>query len=156
MPGINKAIILGNVGGDPEIRRTQDGKPIANFSVATSEVWRDKTSGERKERTQWHRIVCFNEGLCKVIEQYVKKGSKVYVEGQLETRKWTGQDGKDHYTTEVVLRFNAVMELCGGGERRGPPANDDSDRTGARTLPPRGSGGISSGRAGDMDDDIPF
>lgn len=156
MSGLNKAIILGNVGRDPEIRRTQDGRPIASFSIATSEQWRDKDSGERKERTQWHNIVCFNEGLCKVIEQYVKKGSRVLVEGQIETRKWTAQDGTDRYTTEIVLRFNATLSLEGGGPRNGPPANEDADRAGARSLPARNSGAISSGRASDMDDDIPF
>jgi single-strand DNA-binding protein len=115
--GINKAIILGNVGRDPEIRRTQDGRPIASFSIATSEQWRDRDTGERKERTQWHNIVCFNEGLCKVIEQYVKKGSRVLVEGQIETRKWT-QDGVDRNTTEIVLRFNATLSLEGRIEPR--------------------------------------
>ncbi|WP_316234714.1 single-stranded DNA-binding protein [Bradyrhizobium sp. SZCCHNR1020] len=157
MSGLNRAIILGNVGGDPDIRRTQDGKPIASFSIATSEQWRDKDTGERKERTQWHRIVCFSEGLCKVIEQYVKKGSRLLVEGQIETRKWTDQGGVDRYVTEIVLRgFNASLSLEGGGQRNGPPANDDADRSGARSIPPRNSGSISSGRASDMDDDIPF
>ncbi|WP_315721650.1 MULTISPECIES: single-stranded DNA-binding protein [unclassified Bradyrhizobium] len=157
MSGLNRAIILGNVGGDPDIRRTQDGKPIASFSIATSEQWRDKDTGERKERTQWHRIVCFSEGLCKVIEQYVKKGSRLLVEGQIETRKWTDQGGVDRYVTEIVLRgFNASLSLEGGGQRNGPPANDDADRAGARSVPPRNSGSISSGRASDMDDDIPF
>lgn len=156
MSGVNQAIILGNVGGDPEIRRTQDGRPIAQFSIATSEEWKDKDSGERKERTQWHRIVVFNEGLCKVVEQYVKKGSKVYVSGQIETRKWTAQDGRENYTTEIVLRnFNSTLQLCGDRRAGGPPPNDNADRSDARSLPPRGSGGISSGKS-DIDDDIPF
>lgn len=155
MSGINKAIILGNVGRDPEIRRTQDGRPIASFSIATSEQWRDRDTGERKERTQWHNIVCFNEGLCKVIEQYVKKGSRVLVEGQIETRKWT-QDGVDRNTTEIVLRFNATLSLEGGSNRAGPPPNDNVDRSDAKPLPERNSGGISSGRRSNMDDDIPF
>lgn len=156
MSGVNQAIILGNVGGDPEIRRTQDGRPIAQFSIATSEEWRDKATGERKERTQWHRIVVFNEGLCKVVEQYVKKGSKVYVSGQIETRKWTAQDGRDNYTTEIVLRnFGSTLQLCGDRRAGGPPPNDNADRSDARSLPPRGSGGISSGKS-DIDDDIPF
>lgn len=157
MSGINKAIILGNVGRDPEIRRAQStGAPIASFSIATSEQWRDKETGERKERTQWHNIVCFNEGLCKVIEQYVKKGTRVLVEGQIETRKWTAQDGGDRYTTEIVLRYNATLSLEGGGQRNGPPPNDNADRADGRSIPPRNSGGISSGRANDIDDDIPF
>ena len=101
---VNKVILVGNVGKDPEIRRTQDGKAIANFSIATSETWRDKNSGEKKERTEWHRIAVFNEALCKVVEQYVKKGSKLYIEGQLQTRKWTDQAGVEKYTTEIVLQ----------------------------------------------------
>jgi single-strand DNA-binding protein len=155
MSGINKAILLGNVGRDPEIRRTQDGRPIASFPIATSETWRDKDTGERKERTQWHNIVCFNEGLCKVIEQYVKKGSRVLVEGLIETRKWTHQDGTDRYTTEIVLRFNATLSLEGGSSGNRPPPNDNADRADARPMPSRNSGGISSGKS-DMDDDIPF
>jgi single-strand DNA-binding protein len=109
---INKVILVGNLGRDPEIRRTQDGRPIANLRVATSETWRDKTSGEKRERTEWHNVVIFNEGLCRVVEQYLKKGSKVYLEGQLQTRKWQGQDGQDRYTTEVVLQnFNGQLVL---------------------------------------------
>ncbi len=101
---VNKVILVGNLGKDPEIRRTQDGRPIANLSIATSETWRDKNSGERKEKTEWHRVVIFNEGLCKVAEQYLKKGAKVYIEGALQTRKWTDQSGVEKYSTEVVLR----------------------------------------------------
>jgi single-strand DNA-binding protein len=109
---INKVILVGNLGKDPEIRRTQDGRPIANLRVATSETWRDKTSGEKRERTEWHSVVIFNEGLCRVVEQYLKKGSKVYLEGQLQTRKWQGQDGQDRYSTEVVLQnFNSALVL---------------------------------------------
>lgn len=109
---INKAILVGNLGKDPEIRRTQDGRPIANLRVATSETWRDKTTGEKRERTEWHNVVIFNEGLCRVVEQYLRKGSKVYLEGQLQTRKWQGQDGVDRYTTEVVLQnFNSQLVL---------------------------------------------
>jgi single-strand DNA-binding protein len=107
---VNKVILVGNLGKDPEIRRTQDGRPIANLSVATSESWRDKTTGERKEKTEWHRVVIFNEGLCKVAEQYLKKGAKVYIEGQLQTRKWTDQAGVEKYSTEVVLQgFNSNL-----------------------------------------------
>ena len=112
---VNKVILVGNLGKDPEIRRTQDGRPIANLSVATSESWRDKATGERKEKTEWHRVVIFNEGLCKVAEQYLKKGAKVYLEGQLQTRKWTDQSGADKYSTEVVLQgFNSNLTMLDG------------------------------------------
>ncbi len=112
---VNKVILIGNLGKDPEIRRTQDGRPIANLSVATSESWRDKTTGERKEKTEWHRVVVFNEGLCKIIEQYLKKGSKVYLEGALQTRKWQDKDGHDNYSTEVVLQgFNSQLTMLDG------------------------------------------
>lgn len=156
---VNKAIIIGHLGRDPEIRRTQDGKPIANLSVATSESWRDKATGERKEHTDWHRVVIFNEGLAGVAEQYLKKGSKVYIEGALKTRKWTDQGGVEKYVTEIVLQgFHAALTLL--DKREGvPPADENSyagpPAAGERSLPPRGAGGISSGR-GDMNDDIPF
>ena len=116
---INKVILIGNLGADPEIKRTQDGRPIANLSVATSESWRDKNTGERKEKTEWHRVVIFNEGLCKIAENYLKKGSKVYLEGQLQTRKWQDQSGQDKYSTEVVLQgFNGNLTMLDGmGER---------------------------------------
>ncbi len=120
---VNKVILVGNLGADPEIRRTQDGKPIANLRVATSETWRDRNSGERRERTEWHRVVVFNEGLCKVVEQYVKKGAKLYIEGQLQTRKWQDQQGQDRYSTEIVLQgFNSVLTMLdsrGGGMATG-------------------------------------
>ncbi|MGL4396385.1 MAG: single-stranded DNA-binding protein [Hyphomicrobium sp.] len=113
---VNKVILVGNVGKDPEIRRTQDGRPIANLSLATSETWRDKATGERKEKTEWHRVVIFSEPLCKVVEQYVKKGSKLYVEGALQTRKWTDKDGQEKYSTEVVLQgFNGSLTMLDGG-----------------------------------------
>src|SRR5919202_3288576 len=109
---VNKVILAANPGKDPEIRRTNDGRPIANLSIATSETWRDKNTGERKEKTEWHRVVIFNEGLCKVAEQYLKQGAKVYIEGQLQTRKWTDQSGQDKYSTEVVLqRFRGELAL---------------------------------------------
>ncbi len=112
---VNKVILIGNVGKDPEIRRTQDGRPIANLSIATSESWRDKNSGEKKEKTEWHRVVVFNENLCKVIEQYVKKGAKLYIEGQLQTRKWQNKEGVDQYSTEVVLQgFNGTLTMLDG------------------------------------------
>src|SRR5215510_1602090 len=109
---VNKVILIGNLGADPEIRRTQDGRPVANLSVATSENWRDKATGERREKTEWHRVVIFNEPLCRVAEQYLKKGSKVYLEGALQTRKWQDQSGQDRYSTEVVLQgFNAQLTM---------------------------------------------
>ncbi len=112
---VNKVILIGNLGADPEIRRTQDGRPIANLNIATSETWRDRNSGERKEKTEWHRVVIFNEGLCKVVEQYLKKGAKVYIEGQLQTRKWQDQNGQDRYSTEVVLQgFNSTLTMLDG------------------------------------------
>src|SRR5688572_28418926 len=112
---VNKVILVGNLGRDPEIRRTQDGRPIAQLSVATSENWRDKTTGERKEKTEWHRVVIFSEGLAKIAEQYLKKGSKVYLEGALQTRKWQDKDGNEKYTTEVVLQgFNSTLTMLDG------------------------------------------
>lgn len=109
---VNKAILIGNLGADPEIRRTQEGRPIVNLRLATSETWRDKSSGERKERTEWHRVVIFSEGLCTIAEQYLRKGSKVYVEGQIQTRKWTDKDGQEKYSTEIVLQgFGGVLTM---------------------------------------------
>src|SRR5215212_1503987 len=127
---VNKAILVGNLGDDPEIRSTQDGRPIANLRVATSETWRDKATGERKEKTEWHRVVIFNEGLCRVAEQYLKKGSKVYLEGQLQTRKWQDQQGQDRYSTEIVLQgFNSVLTMLdgrgGGAEMGGSGSSED-------------------------------
>ncbi|AYD01150.1 single-stranded DNA-binding protein [Neorhizobium sp. NCHU2750] len=122
---VNKVILIGNVGADPEIRRTQDGRPIANLRIATSETWRDRNSGERREKTEWHTVVVFNEGLCKVVEQYVKKGAKLYIEGALQTRKWQDQSGNDRYSTEIVLQgFNSTLTMLdgrgeGGGDRGG-------------------------------------
>ena len=123
---VNKVILIGNVGADPEIRRTQDGRPIANLRIATSESWRDRNSGERREKTEWHTVVVFNEGLCKVVEQYVKKGAKLYIEGALQTRKWQDQSGNDRYSTEVVLQgFGSTLTMLdgrggeGGGDRGG-------------------------------------
>jgi single-strand DNA-binding protein len=126
MSGVNKVIIIGNLGRDPEIRRTQDGKPICNLNIATSETWRDKNSGERKEKTEWHRVVIFNEGLCKVAEQYLKKGSKVYLEGQLQTRKWTDKDGVEKYSTEIVLQgFNSSLVMLDGKNEKQPAEMQD-------------------------------
>jgi single-strand DNA-binding protein len=160
---VNKVILVGNLGKDPEIRRTQDGRPIANLSVATSESWRDKTTGERKEKTEWHRVVIFNEGLCKVAEQYLKKGAKVYLEGQLQTRKWTDQAGVEKYSTEVVLQgFNSNLTMLdgrssgGGGGGFGPddPGGDFGSGGPSSAAPRRVA--AAGGRNSDMDDDIPF
>ena len=128
---INKVILVGNVGQDPEVRRMSNGDAVVNLSVATSESWRDKSTGERREKTEWHRVVIFNEHLAKVAEQYVRKGSKVYVEGQIQTRKWTDQQGQDKYSTEIVLnRFRGDLQMLdskGGGEERREPAPADLD-----------------------------
>src|SRR6201989_421941 len=116
---VNKVLLIGNLGADPEVRRMQDGRPVVNLRVATSESWRDKATGERKEKTEWHRVVIFNEGLAKIAEQYLKKGAKVYLEGALQTRKWTDQQGVEKYSTEVVLQgFNSALTMldrAGGG-----------------------------------------
>ncbi|MEM5492333.1 single-stranded DNA-binding protein [Hoeflea sp. AS16] len=173
---VNKVILVGNLGADPEIRRTQDGRPIANLSVATSESWRDKNSGERREKTEWHRVVIFNEGLCKIAENYLKKGSKVYLEGQLQTRKWTDQSGQDKYSTEVVLQgFNGNLTMLdgrnegggGGGGGRGGDYGGGGDFGGGSSGGDRGGsgggggggfggGGGGGGSSRDLDDDIPF
>ena len=158
---VNKVILIGNLGSDPDIKRTQDGRPIANLSIATSESWRDKNSGERREKTEWHRVVIFNEGLCKIAEQYLKKGSKVYLEGQLQTRKWQDKDGQDRYSTEVVLQgFNGNLTMLDGrGEGGG---QSEYSRVGNEGGGSRGGGsdfgqsGPSFGGGGDLDDEIPF
>ncbi|MGH6749563.1 MAG: single-stranded DNA-binding protein [Methyloceanibacter sp.] len=156
---VNKVILVGNLGADPEVRQTQDGRPIVNLRVATSDSWRDKATGERREKTEWHRVVIFNEGLCRVAEQYLKKGSKVYLEGSLQTRKWQDQSGQDRYSTEVVLQgFNSTLTMLdgrqgGGGEER-QSGGGDFGRTGAFG----GGGGKNSGASFDkeLDDEIPF
>jgi single-strand DNA-binding protein len=161
---VNKVILIGNLGADPEIRRTQDGRPIANLSVATSETWRDKATGERKEKTEWHRVVIFSEGLAKVAEQYLKKGSKVYIEGQLQTRKWTDpQSGVEKYSTEVVLQgFNSnltMLEGRSGGGGSGGFADEpggDFGVSGPSSSAPRRAVAAAGARNSDMDDDIPF
>jgi single-strand DNA-binding protein len=160
---VNKVILVGNLGKDPEIRRTQDGRPIANLSIATSETWRDKATGERKEKTEWHRVVIFSEPLCKIVEQYLKKGAKVYIEGALQTRKWTDQSGVEKYSTEVVLQgFNSTLTMLdgrggGGGGSFAEDSGSDFGVSGPSSAPqrrmaPAGGGG----RGNDMDDDIPF
>jgi single-strand DNA-binding protein len=152
---VNKVILVGNLGKDPEVRRTQDGRPIVNLSVATSENWRDKNTGERKEKTEWHRVVIFSEGLCRVAEQYLKKGSKVYLEGQLQTRKWTDKDNIERYSTEVVLQgFNSALTMLDGrGQGGGMGADEGVGSPAPRERQPAMAGG---GKRDDMDDEIPF
>lgn len=145
---VNKVILIGNVGADPEIRHTQDGRPIASLRLATSQTWRDRNSGERREKTEWHSIVIFNEGLCKVVEQYVFKGAKIYIEGALQTRKWQDQNGNDRYSTEVVLQgFNATLTMLDSNRGNGESGNSQNQQ-----QEQSGYGNYSS----DMDDDIPF
>ena len=164
---VNKVILIGNLGADPEIKRTQDGRPIANLRIATSDSWRDKNTGERKEKTEWHRVVIFNEGLCKVAEQYLKMGAKVYIEGALQTRKWTDQQGVEKYSTEVVLQnFNSTLTMLdgrsggtggGGGSFGGDDTGGDFGSSGPSSAPPRRVAAATGARANsDMDDDIPF
>lgn len=155
---VNKVILIGNLGRDPEIRSTQDGTRVANLSVATSESWRDKNSGERREKTEWHRVVIFNDRIVDVAEKYLHKGSKIYLEGQLQTRKWTDQSGQEKYTTEVVLqRFRGELTMLdarpGGAEAGGGYSEP------AHEAPSHGSptgGGRAPSSAGDLDDEIPF
>ena len=159
---VNKVIIVGNLGKDPEIRRTQDGRPIANLRLATSESWRDKATGERKEKTEWHRVVIFSEPLCKIVEQYLKKGAKVYIEGALQTRKWTDQSGVEKYSTEVVLQgFNSTLTMLegrsgGGGGSFGSDDAGDFGSSSPASSAPRRAVAAGGGRNSDMDDDIPF
>ncbi|MEM7749804.1 MAG: single-stranded DNA-binding protein [Pseudomonadota bacterium] len=162
---VNKVILVGNLGADPEIRRTQDGRPIANLRVATTESWRDKGSGERRDRTEWHRVVIFSEGLCRVAEQYLRKGAKVYIEGQLQTRKWQDQSGQDRYSTEVVLQgFNSTLTMLdgrnGGGGGMSDGGQSDYDSMGGGYDEPRrpagGGGGGGGGFDKPLDDEIPF
>lgn len=168
---VNKVILVGNLGRDPEVRFTQDNKKIVNLNLATSDSWKDKNTGEKRERTEWHRVVIFSDGLANIAEKYLRKGSKVYIEGQLQTRKWQGQDGQDKYTTEVVLQgFNCAMTMLdgpggasgggssgggsGGGSYGGGSGGYDSGLSG-------GSGGDFGGGSGaapgaELDDEIPF
>lgn len=162
---VNKVILVGNLGADPEVRRMNDGSPVVNLRIATSESWRDKQTGERREKTEWHSVVIFNDNLAKVAEQYLRKGAKVYVEGQLQTRKWQDQSGQDRYTTEVVLqRFRGDLQSLDKAPSNRPPASDDPDAYGSTTTrearpsnydrdDPRTGGGSY---ARDLDDQIPF
>ncbi len=155
MNGINKAIIIGHLGAKPEVRKTQGGAPVATFTGATGQTWRDKETGERKERTEWHRVVIFTEGLVKVAEQYLDKGSKVYVEGEMRTRKWTDKDGVDRYTTEIVLTgFNASLQMLDRAERA--PVADESSYGTTKTKSGDASTAGGAGKRDDMNDEIPF
>ena len=152
---VNKVILVGNLGRDPEVRHTQDGKPIVNMSLATSEQWRDKNSGERREKTEWHRVVIFNERLGEVAQKYLRKGSKIYLEGQLQTRKWTDQQGVEKYSTEVVLQnFRGELTML---DSRGEGGGDSG---GGGSFGSGGGGGMDepgpSSMGGDLDDEIPF
>ena len=165
---VNKVILVGNLGADPEIRRTQDGRPVANLRVATSKSWKDKTTGERREKTEWHRVVIFNENLCRIAEQYLKKGSKVFIEGQLQTRKWQDQAGQDRYSTEVVLQgFRGELTLldragaggaggAGGGEFGAEEGGGEFGSSGPTRKVAAAAGASARGPRGDMDDEIPF
>ena len=161
---VNKVILVGNLGRDPEVRRLNSGDSVVNLRIATSENWRDKATGERKERTEWHNVVIYNENLGKIAEQYLKKGSKVYVEGQLQTRKWQDQSGQDRYSTEVVLQgFNSALTMLdgarggsggGGGDYAGDNNDFGASRPAARQPAMAGAG--TGGKRGDLDDEIPF
>lgn len=166
---VNKVILVGNLGRDPEIRNTQDGMKIVNLSLATSESWRDRSSGERRERTEWHRVVIFNENLAKIAEQYLRKGSTIYIEGQLQTRKWTDQQGQEKYSTEVVLqRYRGELTMLGGrGDSGGGGGGDYGGGGGGGDYGAgQGGGGQDGGGGGggsapsggpdDLDDEIPF
>ncbi len=168
---VNKVILIGNLGRDPEVRALPSGDPIVNISIATSESWRDKATGDRVEKTEWHRVVIFDERLCDVASKYLHKGSKVYIEGQLQTRKYTDQAGVEKYSTEVVLRrFNSSLQMLdsrgegggdygggGGGQGGGAPSGGDQGGGGAPSGGDQGGGGgAQPGGGGDLDDDIPF
>lgn len=164
---VNKVILVGNLGADPEIRRLNSGEPVVNLRIATSESWRDRSSGERRDRTEWHSVVIFNDNLAKVAEQYLKKGAKVYIEGQLQTRKWQDQNGNERYTTEIVLqKFRGELQMLDtrgqGGDSgqvgyggSGSSSNRGSDFGQSAPMDNQGGGG-SSGYSRDLDDEIPF
>jgi single-strand DNA-binding protein len=162
---LNKVMLIGNLGADPEIRSFQNGGKVANLRIATSESWKDRNSGERQERTEWHSVAIFSEGLVGVVERYLKKGSKVYIEGQLQTRKWQDQQGNDRYSTEVVIRgFNGsliMLDSQGGGEGGGGGGGSrgggwDDGGSGGGSSGGGGGGAPSGGFGDDLDDDIPF
>jgi len=156
---VNKVILVGNVGGDPDIRNTSDGREIANFSLATTESWKDKNSGEKKDKTEWHRVVIFSQGLVNIVKNYVKKGSKLYIEGQLQTRKWTDNNGVEKFTTEVVLQnFNSTLQMLDSNRSGGSSSfagNDDqgsNSTSNSKNKVTNNSDNFSQ----ELDDDIPF
>lgn len=154
---VNKVILVGNLGADPDIRTMQSGGRVANLSLATSESWKDKNSGERQERTQWHRVVVFNDNIVGVCEKYLKKGSKVYLEGQLETRKWTDNSGAEKYTTEVVLRpYRGELTMLDGKSGGGAGAFNDNDMPSYDAGPTAAASGGARNKADDLEDEIPF
>jgi len=156
---VNKVILVGNLGRDPEVRHTQDGRAIVNLSIATSENWRDKQTGERKEKTEWHRVVIFNENLAKVAEQYLKKGAKVYIEGQLQTRKYTDNAGVEKYSTEVVLQqYRGELTMLDGrsGASGSSDSSDDFGQAGPMDRPRGQAGGGRQNFSRDLDDEVPF
>jgi single-strand DNA-binding protein len=169
---VNKVILVGNLGADPEIRRLNSGDPVVNLRVATTETWRDRNSGDRQERTEWHRVVIFNDNLAKVAEQYLKKGAKVYIEGQLQTRKWQDQSGQERYSTEIVLqKFRGELQMLdsrgqgsegqvgysGGGQNAGGGGQGRGGSDFGQSGPSdRGSGSSGGGFGRDLDDEIPF
>jgi single-strand DNA-binding protein len=157
MAGVNKVILVGNLGADPEVRALPSGEPVVNLRVATSESWRDKNSGERKEKTEWHRVVIFNENIAKVAEKYLHKGSKVYLEGQLQTRKWTNKEGQEQYSTEVVLqRFRGELQMLDGRGADAEGAAVGGGGGGQRKVAAGGRGGGGQDFSSDPDDEIPF
>lgn len=159
---VNKVILVGNVGRDPEVRKNNAGDPIVSFSIATSESWRDKNTGDRKEKTEWHNVIVFNEGLAKVAEQYLRKGAKVYVEGQLQTRKWQDREGNDRFTTEVVLaKYRGELHMLDSrngddGGRRDDRRDERRDDRGGGSRGSQGSGGAGGYSSRELDDEIPF
>lgn len=159
---VNKVILVGNLGADPEVRHTQNGDPIVNLRVATSENWKDKNTGERREKTEWHRVVIFNENLGRIAEQYLKKGAKVYLEGQLQTRKWTDNTGNERYSTEVVLqRYRGELTMLdrrgeGGGAYSGSSGGSYDAGPGGGDFKPAEAAMVGGGGGGDLDDEIPF
>jgi single-strand DNA-binding protein len=151
---VNKVILVGNLGRDPEVRSTQDGREVANFTLATSESWKDRNTGERKEKTEWHRIVIFNDGLINIVKNYLKKGSKVYIEGQLQTRKWTDQSGQEKFTTEVVLQgFGSQLTMLDPRTREG---GDSAGYNQSHSAPATASSGAKQPATELLDDEIPF
>jgi single-strand DNA-binding protein len=157
MAGVNKVILVGNLGADPEVRQLPSGEPVVNLRVATSESWRDKNSGERKEKTEWHRVVIFNENLAKVAEKYLRKGSKVYLEGALQTRKWTNKEGQEQYSTEVVLqKFRGELVMLDGRGAEGGALEGATAGGGGRKAVAAGGRGEQRDFSAEPDDEIPF